>query len=87
MVPRKMCNRNACTAKKVMVSAVIIWKGVSQSFFIGGNGVKVNGASYLKHLRDDLIPAAEAMYPNKDSCKIKLHRIAPVKCKTSCSRS
>ena len=25
----------------------------------------MNGASYLKH-RDDLIPAVEAMYPNKD---------------------
>ena len=52
--------------KKVMVSTVITWKGASQPFFIGGNGIKVNGASYLKHLRDDLIPAVEAMYPNKD---------------------
>ena len=48
-----------------MVSAVITWKGVSQAFFIGGNGIKVNGASYLKHLRDNLIPVVEAMYPNK----------------------
>ena len=51
---------------KVMVSAMITWKGVSQPFFIGGNGIIMNGASYLKHLRDDLIPAVEAMYPNKD---------------------
>ena len=49
-----------------MVSAVIKWKGVSQPFFIGGNGIKVNGASYLKHFCDDLIPAVEAMHPNKD---------------------
>ena len=49
-----------------MVSAVITWKGVSQPFFIGGNGIKVNGASNLKQLPDDLIPAVEAMYPNKD---------------------
>ena len=48
-----------------MVSTVITWKGVSRPFFIGGNGIKVKGASYLKHLRDDLIPAVEAMYPNK----------------------
>ena len=47
-------------------SDVITWKGVSQPFFIVGNGIKVNGASYLKHLRDDLIPAVEAMYSNKD---------------------
>ena len=49
-----------------MVSAVITWKDVSQSFFIGGNGIKVNGSFYLKHFRDDLILAVEAMYPKKD---------------------
>ena len=49
-----------------MVSAVITWKGVSQPFFIGGNGIKVNRASYLKHLRDDSISAVDAMYQNKD---------------------
>ena len=48
-------------SKKVMVSTVITWKGFSQPFFIG-----VIGAFYLKHLRDDVIPAVEAMYPNKD---------------------
>ena len=53
-------------SKKVMVSAVITWKSVSQPFFIGGNGIKVNGGFYLKHLRDDLIPAIETIHPNKD---------------------
>ena len=53
-------------SKKVMVSAVITWKGVSQPFFIGGNGIRVYGASYPKHLRDDLIAAVEAMYPIKN---------------------
>ena len=52
--------------ENVMVSAVITWKGVSQPLFIGGNGIKVNRASYMKHLHDDLIPDVEAMYPNKD---------------------
>ena len=56
-----------------MVSAVITWKGVSQSFFIGENGTKVIGASYLKKLRDDLIPAVEAMYPNKDFASAPSH--------------
>ena len=45
---------------------MITWKGVSQRFFIGGNGIKVNRASCLKYLHEDLIPAVEAMYPNKD---------------------
>ena len=52
--------------KKVMVSTVITWKDVSQLFFIGGNGIKVNGPSYLEHFRDDLILAVEAICPNKD---------------------
>ena len=52
--------------KKVMVLAVITWESVSQPFFIGGNRIKVNWASYLKHLHDGLIPAVEAMYPNKN---------------------
>ena len=64
--PERLYSKGNKFSKKVMVSAVITWKGVSQPFFIGGNGIKVNGASYLKHLRDDLIPAVEAMYPNKD---------------------
>ena len=53
-------------SKKIMVSAMITWKGVSQPFFIGGKGIKVNGTSYMKHLRDVLIRPVEAMYPNKD---------------------
>ena len=66
MQPERLYSEGNKFLKKVMVSAVITWKGVSQPFFIGGNGIKVNGASYLKHLRDDLIPAAEAMRLNKD---------------------
>ena len=49
-----------------MVSVLITWKSVSQPFFIGGEGIKKNGASYLKHFHDKLIPNVEAMYPNKN---------------------
>ena len=73
-------------SKKLVVSAVITWKGVGQNFFIGGNGIKVNGATYLKHLRDDLIPAAEAMHLNKDFTFVQ--DSAPShRAKTSWSRS
>ena len=82
MQPERLYNKGNKFSKKVMVSAVITWKGVSQPFFIGGNGIKVNGASYLKHVSDDLIPVVEAMYLNKD-CKIVLHQISPTRCKTS----
>ena len=64
--PERLYSEGNKFSKKVMVSAVITWKGVSQPFLIGGNGIKVNRASYLKHLRDDLIPAVEAMYLNTD---------------------
>ena len=64
--PERLYSEGNKFSKKVMVSAVIARKDVSQPFFIGGTGIKVDGASYLKHLRDDLIPAVETMYPNKD---------------------
>ena len=63
--PERLYSEGNKFSKKVMVFAVITWKGVSQPFSIGGNGIKVNGASCLKHLRDYLIPAVEAIYPNK----------------------
>ena len=63
--PERLCSEGNKFWKKVMVSALITWKGVSQPFFMGGNGIKVKGASYLNHLQDDLIPAVEAMYLSK----------------------
>ena len=64
--PERLYSEGNKFSKKVMVSAVITWKGVSQPFFIVGNGIKVNGVFYLKNLYDDLILAVETMYPNKD---------------------
>ena len=49
-----------------MVSAVITWKGVTKPFFVGGTGLKGNGCAYLKHLKKDLIPAVEMLYPRND---------------------
>ena len=79
--PERLYREGNKFSKKVIVTAVITWKGVSQPFFIGGNGIKANGVSYLKHLRDgvsylkhlrdDLIPAVEAMYPNKDFTSVQ----------------
>ena len=64
--PERLYSKGNKFSKKVMVSAVITWKLVSQTLSIGGNEIKVNEASYLQLLRDDLIPTVEAMYPNKD---------------------
>ena len=38
--PERFYSEGNKFSKKVMVSTVIIWKGVSQPFFIGGNGSK-----------------------------------------------
>ena len=64
--PKRLFSERNKQSIKVMVSAIFSWKGVSQPFFVGGSKIKVNAESYLKHLRDDLIPAAEAMYPHND---------------------
>ena len=72
-----MCNQNACTAKETNFRKRL-WYSLCQPFFIGGNRIKMNGASYLKHLRDDLIPAVEALYPNKDF--ISMQDSAPSHC-------
>ena len=65
-----------------MVSAVITWKGVSPPFFVAEPDIKVNGASYLKHLRSDLIPFVESVYPRNDFIFIQdsapSHRFKPV---------
>ena len=35
--------------RKVMVSATIFWYGVTKSFFVNENGIKVNEENYCKH--------------------------------------
>ena len=60
-IPERLYNERNKFLKKIMISAVITWKGISQPFFVGGNGIKVKGASYLKYLRYDLVPAVESI--------------------------
>ena len=37
--------------RKVMVSAAISWYGVTKSFFVNENGIKVNKENYCKYLK------------------------------------
>ena len=53
--PERLFNGNKFSIK-IMVSAVIAWKGVSPPFFVADRNIKVNGISYLKHLKEELIP-------------------------------
>ena len=42
-----------------MVSAAILWYGVTKPFFVNKNGIKVNKENYCRHLRKELFPAIE----------------------------
>ena len=39
---------------KVMVSAALTWHGVTQPFFVGKQGLKVNAKNYCNHLKNKL---------------------------------
>ena len=66
IAPQRLFHEGNKFSKKLMVSAVVTWKGVSPPFFVSDSKIKVNGKSYLKHLRKDLIPFLERMYPRND---------------------
>ena len=80
--PQRLFNEGNRFSIKVMVSAVITWKGVSPPFFVADPEMKVNGVSYLNHLREDLIPFCESLYPRDDFIFIQdsapSHRYKPV---------
>lgn len=64
--PERLFHEGNKFTLKVMVSAVFSWKGVSKPYFVGDKDIKVNSSSYLKHLKKDLIPSMERMYPKND---------------------
>ena len=53
-------------SKKLMVSAILSWRGVSKPIFVADEKIKVNSQNFLKHLEDNLIPAIEQLYLHKD---------------------
>ena len=51
---------------KVMVSAALTWHGVTKPLFVNKKGLKVNAENYCKHLKNELFPAINKIYPRKD---------------------
>ena len=49
-----------------MGSAVVTWKGVSKPYFVAEKNIKVNGRAYLQHVKKDLLPFLDSLYPRKD---------------------
>ena len=51
---------------KVMVSAALVWFGVTKVLFVNKKGLKVKAENYRKHLKIELFPAINKIYPRKD---------------------
>lgn len=51
---------------KLMVSCCLSWNGVTSPFFVDPSKMKVTGSYYTKHLRTQLLPACEKLYPAND---------------------
>jgi len=51
---------------KVMVSAALTWHGVTRPIFVKRKGLKVNAKNYKNHLKRELFPAIEKIYPRRD---------------------
>lgn len=58
-------------SKKIMVSCLLSWNGVSKPFFVNPQKTKVNGKRFTRHLKKDLIPALRALYPNGDGIYVQ----------------
>jgi transposase len=64
--PERLFHEGNKFMRKIMVSAIMTWKGMIGPFFVADKDIKVNSVSYLKHLKNDLIPALETLYPRND---------------------
>ena len=66
IAPERLFHEGNKFSKKIMVSAIMTWKGMIGPFFVADKNMKVNSHSYLLHLKDDLIPAIKRLYPRND---------------------
>ena len=61
-----LCHKSNRQSVKVMVSAALTWYGVTKPLFIGKKGLKVNAENYQKHLKKQLFPEIQKVYPRDD---------------------
>ena len=61
-----LCHPTNKQSKKVMVSAALTWYGVTKPFFVNKKGLKINGKSYRDHLKKQLFPEINKVYPRND---------------------
>ena len=51
---------------KLMVSCGLSWNGITKPFFLDPAVAKVNEVVYTNHLKSQLLPAIDKLYPSKD---------------------
>lgn len=66
IAPERLFHRQNKQSVKLMVSACISWNGVTPPFFIDPAKAKVNAVYYRNHLRRQLLPACNRLYPEGD---------------------
>ena len=66
IAPSRLFHEGNKFTRKLMVSAVVTWKGVSKPYFVAEKNIKVNGRAYLQHVKKDLLPFLDSLYPRKD---------------------
>ena len=57
--------------KKIMVSCLISWNGVSKPFFVDPGKQKVDAKYFANHLKRDLVPALHDLYPDGDGIYVQ----------------
>jgi len=62
----RLYHRGKRQSVKLMVSCGFSWNGVTKPFFVDPKLTKVNGRLYTKHLKTQLIPAIEKLYPDNN---------------------
>ena len=61
-----------------MISAALTWHEVTKPIFVNQKGLKVNANNYKHHLKKQLFPAINKVYPRNDSIFIQDGVISPV---------
>lgn len=60
----RLYRKNNKFSLKIMVSCVISHRGISRPFFVNPADIKVDGDLYTNHLRSDLLPECNTLYPD-----------------------
>ena len=64
--PARVYRKTNSFSKKLMVSCVLSWEGISKPVIVDIQKTKVNSEHYTNHLKNDLLPVMNQFYPHND---------------------